>query len=291
MRSTGYGMAVRLALVLALALAYAAFFALEKHLPVLAAANPFLDDPYDAFDSVAVETAGALAVLALLRAADAWKTGTRDARAAALLLRSEVGLALAIALGVAPDLVALARHREMWATAPSGPLLATATVGILVAALALTTIALRARPATPRRARSVAAALSLNVLSFAALTFYPEDVTAQMAAHALTILAAVVLYFGMLATVLVALVPLPADTGPALPTVLGRILRRSQWAIVSVGGLAAGLAILAAQLREGNSALPQVAELTQVAGIYLGVEAAIVLVGYLALRRPLRLLE
>ena len=282
---------VRLALALAVALAYAAFFELEKHLPVLAAANPFLGDPYDAFGSIALETAGGLAVLVLVRAVYAWGAGAQDARAAALLLRSEVGLALAVALGVAPDLVALARHRDTWATAPSGPLLAGATVGILVAALALTVIVLQARPAAPRRAHSAAAALSLFGLSFSALTVYPEVLTAQLATHLLTILAAVVLYFGMLATTLVALVPLPPDSGPAAPSLLGRILRRSQWAIVSAGALAAGLAILAAQLGEGNPALPPLAEVTRVAGIYLGVEAAIVLVGYIALRRPLRLLD
>ena len=281
---------VRLALALALALAYATFFELEKHLPVLAAANPFLGDPYDAFGSIALETAGGLAVLVLVRAVYAWG-GARDERAAALLLRSEVGLALAVALGVAPDLVALARHRETWATAPSGPLLAGATVGILVASLALTVIVLQARPAAPRPVRSAAAALSLVVLSFGALTVYPEALTAELAAHLLTILAAVILYFGMLATTLVALVPLPPDSGQAAPSLLGRILRRSQWAIVSAGALAAGLAILAAQLGEGNPALPPLADMTRVAGIYLGVEAAIVLVGYIALRRPLRLLD
>jgi hypothetical protein len=286
-----YGMTARLALSLAMALAYAAFFELEKHLPVLAAANPFLGDPYDAFGSIALETAGGLAVLVLVRAVHAWSAGARDARAAALLLRSEVGLGLAIALGAAPDLVALARHRETWTTAPSGPLLATATVGILVAALAFTVIVLQARPAAPRRARSAAAALSLVVLSFGALTLYPEVLTAQIATHLLTILAAVVLYFGMLATMLVALVPLPPDPGAAAPSLLGRILRRSQWAIVSAGALAAGLAILAAQLGEGNAAPPPLAEMARVVGIYLGVEAAIVLVGYIALRRPLRLLD
>jgi hypothetical protein len=284
-------MTVRLALALALALAYAAFFELEKHLPVLAAVNPFLDDPYDAFGSIALETAGGLALLVLVRAAYAWRAGERDERAAALLLRSEVGLALAVALGAAPDLVALARHREAWATAPAGPLLAAATAGILVAALALTAVVLQARPAASRRVRSAAAALSLVMLSFGALTLYPEVLTAQMATHLLTILAAVVLYFGMLATILVALVPLPADPGLAAPTLLGHILRRSQWAIVSAGALAAGVAILATQLSEGNPGLPPLTRMGQVAGIYLGVEASIVLVGYIALRRPLRLLD
>jgi hypothetical protein len=284
-------MTVRLALALALALAYATFFELEKHVPVLAAANPFLGDPYDAFGSVALETTGGLALLVLVRAVYAWRAGARDARAAALLLRSEVGLALAVALGTAPDLVALARHREAWTTAPTGPLLAAATVGILVAALGLTAVVLQARPAASRQARSAGAALSVVVLSFGALTLYPEVLTAQVATHLLTILAAVVLYFGMLATMLVALVPLPADPAPAAPSLLGRILRRSQWAIVSAGALAAGLAILAAQLSEGNPALPPLTEMARVAGIYLGVEAAIVLVGYITLRRPLRLLD
>jgi hypothetical protein len=284
-------MAVRFALALALALAYAAFFELEKHLPLLAAANPFLGDPYDAFGSVALETAGGLAFLVLVRAMYVWSAGAQDARAAALLLRSEVGLALAVALGAAPDLVALARHREAWATAPSGPLLAAATVGILVAALALTAVLLQARPAASRRARSAAAALSLVVLSFGALTLYPEVLTAEVATHFLTILAAVVLYFGMLAALLVALVPLTADPGPAEPSLLGRILRRSQWVIVTVGALAAGVAILVTQMSEGNPALPPLTQIARVAGVYLGIEAAIVLVGYVALRRPLRLLD
>jgi hypothetical protein len=284
-------MAVHLALALALALAYATFFELEKHLPVLAAANPFLGDPYDAFGSVALETAGALVFLVFVRAVYVWSAGARDARAAALLLRSEVGLALAVALGAAPDLVALARHREAWATAPAGQLLAAATLGILVAALALTAVLLQARPAASRSARSAATALCLVVLSFGALTLYPEVLTAQVATHLLTILAAVVLYFGMLAALLVALVPLPADPGAAAPSLLGRIVRRWQWVIVTIGALAAGLAILVTQMSEGNVALPPLTQIARVAGAYLGIEAAIVLVGYIALRRPLRLLD
>jgi hypothetical protein len=63
-----------------MALAYAAFFELEKHLPVLAAANPFLGDPYDAFGSIALETAG--------RAGDAGGRRLPDLRAVGVMSRT-----------------------------------------------------------------------------------------------------------------------------------------------------------------------------------------------------------
>ena len=113
------------------------FFDNSKHLPLLAAVNPFADDPYDAVGSFGVQLSFFTALLSLFRAFRPYATEEIRSRQQLLILRGETVVLLSILVTLTADLVAMLRYVSMWKNSPAGWILTGNLVGLIL----LTTLA------------------------------------------------------------------------------------------------------------------------------------------------------
>jgi hypothetical protein len=205
--------------------------------------------------------------------------------------RAEMATVLAVALTLAADAVAMARHPSVWAGKPAGYAYAAA---LIVLELSTAWVGARVLRSTgtkaPRDARPGRAATAALAAFFIALALYPESVARANIPGALaTVVVGIALLFVPLRFLLVALVP--SDGGPPAqgPLRHGAPGRRV-WVSVAVTGLLIGLGLVAAESGEGLGGIPFV-RLALVAAVYVGLETVGLLVGYGALGRPLRLFD
>jgi len=119
-------------LVFSLALLFLLFFDKSKHLTMLAEANPFAEDPYDAVGSFGIQLSFFVAVLSLLRAFRPYVTNEIPLNQLILILRGETVALLSILVTLAGDLVAMLRYTSLWTNSAAGWMLAGLTGGLLV---------------------------------------------------------------------------------------------------------------------------------------------------------------
>jgi hypothetical protein len=301
--------------MLVLALVFAAFFQLSKHVPAWAQVNPFAEDPYDAIGSFAIQLAIFLAGLSCVRA---FRTRDTDASGAeqALVARGNLLCAGAVLLTFGGDAIALARHSGIWIHSTAGQSLC-AVLGVLIIWATLAMVELRnsaRRLGLLSPSDRVVTAVAAATAAAAVLLVYPEQWREGMAGAILTVVAGMILLFLPLRAL--ALV-IPVDTNsltcdalddlvalvssghkrqnsraqsPAqklLPAV-AEWIRRSWWLFVVATGAGIGMFLASRELGPVATASRR---LILVASVYVGLEGSAVLLGALLLSRPLELIH
>jgi hypothetical protein len=111
---------------------FLAFFDNSKHIPFLAAINPFADDPYDAVGSFGIQLSFFAAFLSLIRSFRPYITKEIPSNQQLLILRGEVVALLSVVVTLTADLVALLRYLSMWKNSSAGWILAGLIGGLIL---------------------------------------------------------------------------------------------------------------------------------------------------------------
>ncbi len=299
------------------AAAFSAFFFAVKHEVWLARVAPFVNDPYDAVGSFALQLAGLAGALSVLRAIrDPGSAAGRDVRAVQVLRSATVAL-LAIFVALLADLVGMVRHADTWLSSPTGRRLAlSVALMATAAAVAAHRLARRARGGQPLRAGLGTAVSAVVAL---VLSLYPDGWRHTAAAAILTALfGSAVLFVGVWALASILLPQnsgdhedlldeacaafewsagllgknsvLPATFQPLAGRRIATWLRTHNGRIVAILALVAGLSLAAIEaVGEGLPATAPRAAL--VLAVFIGIEAGGVLVGYLLFRHHLSLIR
>ncbi len=293
------------------------FFA-AKHRPALVRVAPFVDDPYDAVGSFAVQLAAVAAALSLLRALRGHVVDRVPDAPASRIVRGIVIAMLAFFVTVIADIVAMIRHPDVWLPSEAGRHL-TIVLGILGLSTAggvamLLRAARIAAPSLPPPAWGRAAAITGG--GALVLALYPEAWRHGVSGAILTATFGTVLLFFEVWSLALALVP-PAqvydedlldDLHAVLEHVrpassksrgsgaadqppgrtLSRLLRAHPWPCVGLIALACGFALALSEVfGEGLPGTTRGAFL--VFGVFTGIEAMGVVLGYALFRRLLGL--
>jgi hypothetical protein len=294
--ATGQAMARRLKintlLISALAALSWAYFDLSKHSAALAAVNPFAEDPYDAIGSFGVQVAAFLAILAWIRVFVAYFSGSLSPERQVLLARTQMLAVLAVGVTLAGDIVAVLRYPSLWFGLPAGYQLATLLAGLLLLTIAagarlrqlVGALGLHGAPGAAQKA----AVVSLGAA--AALAVYPDSWRESTPGALFTVLVGAVLLFAPMRAWADCLVPYPAQTRQHEATTPSAWLHqhRLQLGAVILVGTILGLLLVLAESTEGG-AWPSLARFVLVAAVYVGLETAGLLIGYVSLRKPLGL--
>ena len=290
-------------LVSAASLGLTVFFFAAKHRTPFARVMPFGQDPYDAVGSFGFQLALATAAISLLRGARRYGGGF-PASQAALVLRGSVAALLAVFVTIQADVVALARHPRAWTHSPIGTTLALGLVVVALASLAgasLLGLALR-RVLHDGKASAAHGAIAV-VAGTLALAVYPEAWRLAGFAGAIgTALYGMLILFAEVSALTLAIAPEGArpaedlldDLGAVLgrrgapPGAVTRWLRTRPWRLAVIVAVVGGV-LLAATQAAGEGLPPGAAPASLVLGVFAGLEAAGILLGYLCLRRPLAL--
>jgi hypothetical protein len=284
------------------------FFA-AKHQPGLARIAPFVEDPYDAVGSFGVQLAAVAAALSTLRALRSYGVDRLPEARTVMIVRSVVVALLAFFVTVIADIVAMIRHPGAWLPTPAGRWLA-----IFLGLLALSTaggvgIVLRAARAAgaavpPSAWRRTAAIVAAGAL---VLGIYPEELRHSVSGAILTVIVGMSLLF--LEVWALALVLVPREPGPfedllddfhallervtaattgsrreAAPDrsrgrAISQCLRAHPWRSVGLIAAAGGFALALSEVfGEGLAGTTRRALL--VLGVFTGIEAAGVVLGY-----------
>lgn len=293
-------------LVTAASLGFTAFFFAAKHRVGLARIAPFGEDPYDAVGSFGIQLAVAAAVISLLRGARHRDRAGIPAPQAALVLRGSITALLAVFVTFQADVIALLRHPGVWTRSPIG---STLTLGLVVVALAtlsgaaLLGLAHRRLAALSRPSWALGAAAA--VLSTALLAVYPEPWRQAGFPGAIgTAFLGTALMFVEVWALTQAIAPpgasLPEDLlddigailgrGSAPPSAVTRWLRAAPWRFAAIVAVAGGV-VLALSQAIGEGLPPGTGRAVLVLGVFTGLEAAGILLGYLCFRTPLALVR
>jgi hypothetical protein len=269
-----------------------AFFNVSKHLPALARVNPFAEDPFDAIGSFGVQAAALLTLLGLARAFRPYGGGCLPEEEGALVARTQMLAVLAAAVTLAGDLVAMARYGSLWIGSAGGYALAALLGGLLVLALlAAARVYQSAREMStegvPRRWQG---AMVISLAAALVLALYPDSWRQSTPGALLTVVVGAALLFALMRAWGSSLVPYPAQVKREEATTLPAWLRQHGLALaaVVVAGILLGLTLVLAESTEGGG-WPGMARLTLVAAVYVGLETAGLLLGYVFLRKPLGL--
>ena len=280
-------------MVLALSAVFFLFFELTKQIPALASTNASANDPYDAIGSFGIQVAAFFGLLAVGRCVW-WSRGNRklSVRNRLLIVRAGIASVLAVAVTLAGDIIAMLRHPALWIGSSAGRGYAVLAGGMALLALSIGLYAGLASPGVrgPRTTREWLWAASSILAFVAALVAYPEVLRASLAGELFTVLVGAVLLFAPTRFLLLALVPAPAPalTEPAATTLFAP--RWLPWAAVAAAGVVAGLLLVSAEMfKESGGSAPPAARLLLVVSVYVGLEAAGLLVGYALLRGPVGL--
>lgn len=123
--------------VFVLVIFFWAFFDNSKHIPFLAAVNPFADDPYDAVGSFGIQLSFFAALLSLIRAFRPYATKEIPSPQLLLILRGEAVALLSILVTLTADTIAMLRYSSMWKNSSAGWMLAGLIGGLVLLAAAV----------------------------------------------------------------------------------------------------------------------------------------------------------
>ena len=302
--------------LLALSLAFCVFFYASKHQPALSRNNPFVEDPYDAVGSFAIQFAVFSSALSLLRACRTYPNEVVLSSQRQLVATGQMTGSMAVIVTLVVDLLAVVRRPELWsAISPS-------LLGMMAGLLGWATISFAsslrdAAISGTRRKDLWRPSLPWFLVPMVIVAFYPDRFRHTLfGAIATVVVGALVLFLPLrrfaLATApqpaasvsnfagdLLALVPsfrarhpghhrsraLDAGSAPARPSAW--LAPGTMWIGLCVLGVLIGCGLALAELREGSSALP--AKRLLIVAVYAGLETTAVLLGFALLRKPLRL--
>ncbi len=307
---------------LLLATLYYLFFQASKHIPPLAHANPFAEDPYDAVGSFSVQLVPSLALLSCLRAFRPYHGEMQAANQRSVIAHTRMLGAIAVALTMLADIIALARHPRIWFPSSQGRFLAVASLGLLLwSAIEGWHAAEESGQSFNRHNRTLSAVGIAAMIT--ALALFPETLRHGIAGALVTAFTggvAFIVPLGIIASQLSAHQH-PATTDlvddviviceamksatPRLAPVyvaLDRLQRapwphrfaswinprRFRWRLPLLSGAILGLALLTAEF--WSEGLPShYARILLVALIFIGFETTTVLMGYALLEQPIGL--
>lgn len=277
------------AVVLLSALLYWSFM-LAKHAPSLRDIIPFGEDPYDAVGSFGTVIGVLLALISFVRAFRPYSDGASTMQIV-YLIRSQMGVVLAVLITVVADAVAMARHPRMWTGAASRYELSALLIGLVLAALAVLWLLRSAqRKLLPPRSVSWVRASLVTLFGVLLLALYPEHLIDNISTHLLTIIAGAVLLFAPMRVLLMTLVPCEPDKSAvgALPRLgfTSSIWRR--WSVVLLLGGLMGFCAFASEMLEHGGA-PSIHRLLFVGSVFISVGLAGFAIAYAFLRNPLGL--
>lgn len=130
-----------------LAVLFAAFLQESKHLPILAGANPFAEDPYDAVSSIAFQVGLVVAGVTALRAWRYRREANLPERPRTYLVRGAGIVILVVAVSLAADWIGIASTGDALMVTPLVAVLAALTglTGLGAIAFASATLLARGR--------------------------------------------------------------------------------------------------------------------------------------------------
>jgi hypothetical protein len=278
-------------IVFALAAAFSWAFDFAKHDPALRTVIPFGDDPYDAVGSFTFIAGTLLAVVSLGRAFRPYRPPRPTVADEIFLLRTQLAVVLMVAVTVASDVVALARHPGRWVGTPQRSELIALLIGLsaLAGVVFLLLRATRNQLGVPRPRHGVQATGTL-LLAMLVLAFYPEQLINGLATHLLTVIVGDVVLFASVRAFVLTLVPYeaadqPREVGPVY-TRLATARRR--WILVLIIGVVIGTFAFVGEMAEAGPPAP-VSQLLLVASVFVGLGAAGLVVAYAFLGGPLGL--
>lgn len=304
--------------VFGLSILFYFFFDFCKHTPSLGAANPFASDPYDAVGSFGIQLALLSALLTLIRTFRPFPQKEAAPGQILLTLRTGTVVLLSVTVTLAADAIGLARSIGAGGASPVAWALVALVTGMVLVTLAAGWIFVRAArraevpSARPTRGRAVIiSGLAILILAFFPLAWrnsgVPGAIFSALAGMALLFLTvwavataifpaaesnyedifadssaifqAVFQRFGRAAGYLTWMGKLAAF--PPLRRLLGWLNpRRHRWNLVILAGVAMGLLlVLVEAVAEGMS--PNLGRALLVVGVYVSLESAGVVLGYL----------
>ncbi len=307
--------------VLALSLLFFVFFQYTKHAPGLGDANPFGEDPYDAVGSFGVLLAPFAGLLAVVRAFRPYPQESPDPGQLRMLLRSGAVALLAVTVTLAADAVGLGRAVLTGGAFPAaGPLAGLlGGMGLLTLLAGWAFLGSKRGVGLPSASRPWVRALIVSMLAIVILALYPSDwrEAGIIAGGIFTALLGMALLFLVVWALASAVLP---GAGASREDIfddlaalfqdwrrrLGRLVfllawlerlialppvakllgwfrpRRHRWHLVLVAAALLGFFLLLPEiLVEGGA--PNPGRFLLVVGVYVGIGAAGVLLGYLLL--------
>ena len=279
-----------LALACAASAAFCAAFFSVKRIAFLGTVSPFVEDPYDAVGSFAIQIALAAAAVSVMRAIVAHRAGRLVPPL--LVARGEAVVVLSILVTALADLLAMLRHTEAWHGTRAGG-------GVVAALVALIVFSVAGLPALIRKGgvratgRQWARALAIVTIFATLLALYPDTWRGTLLAAFTNAASGLLLVF--VATWALARILLPgecAECDTLLEEIAGivgvRALRRGPWRYALGAAIAAGIALCAVEVfGEGPPASAMGVAL--LFGVILILEGGGVVLGFLLFRRYLAL--
>jgi hypothetical protein len=307
---------------LLLATVYYLFFQASKHISSLAQANAFAEDPYDAVGSFSAQLVPFLALLSCLRAFRPYHSEMQAANQRSVIAHTRMLGAIAVALTMLADIIALTRHPLIWTPTLQGRYLALASLGLLLwSAIQGWYAAEEFRQSFNRRNWTLSAAGIAAMIT--ALALFPETLRHTIAGALVTAFTGGVTFIvplGIIASQLsahqhpattdlvddvIALCEAIKSATPRLAPVyvaLDRLQRapwpyrfafwinprRFRWRLPLLSGAVFGLALVTAEFwSEGPPS--HYARMLLVVLFFIGLETATVLMGYALLAQPIGL--
>lgn len=268
-----------------LGLAFLLQFQMAKHWRPWAAVCPFVEDPYDAVGSFAVQFVLFMMIVSLFR-------GLRrlpDQAAVVSFTRGALMTSVAIGVTCLSDLIAMARHVAVWLGRPQGIQLFVVTALLLVWSVAAAAWFVLSTRTAPSRLRVDRRRFIFLAAALAVLAVYPEDFRSSVIGAILTALCGSALLFMAVWSVGTAFSIDCSDTGSSPRRVSGwRRGRLTGWALAVGAGLACGAFLVAQELAQPGPS-PHGSRRILVIAVYLFLESAGVVTGYALLAEPLDL--
>jgi hypothetical protein len=279
-------------IIAALAVLFYFFFMTSKHDPGLSAVNAFAEDPYDAMGSFGIQGAAFLGILSLVRAFRPYRSGTAADKQKVLLARTQMLAVLAVAVTLGGDIVAMVRYPSLWVGSPDGHELAALLGGLGLSAVVAGGLAYRSirgisLPTIPIVWKTAAIVTLATVVI---LAFYPDNLRHSIPGGLFTVIAGAILLFAPMWAVGMALVPYRTEAEQHETHTLSGWLRLYKYQLGFVVGLGilVGIFFVLGEATESGAG-PDLARLAFVASVYIGLETAGVVIGYLFLKEPLGL--
>jgi len=307
-------------LVFGLSILFYSFFDYCKHAPALGAANPFAEDPYDAVGSFGIQLAFVSGLLTLLRAFRPYPEKKGPTGQVVMLLRSGTVALFSVGVTLAADAVGLGRAVIASGSIPAEVPLAALVGGMTLVTLAVGWIFMRVAQSVevPSAQHAWGRAVIISGLAILILAFYPlpwRD--SGVPGGIFTALAGTALLFVTVWGISTAIFPVEktkyedifSDLAaifqptfrrfghaaglltwgeklaafPSVHRLVGWLNpRRHRWNLVILAAVAMGLIlVLFEAVAEGLS--PNLGRVLLVVGVYVSLEVAGVVLGYLLL--------
>jgi len=315
-------------LVFGLSIIFYLFFDFSKHAPALGAANPFTEDPYDAVGSFGIQLAFVSALLTVVRAFRPSPRKETTGGEASLLLRSGAVVLLTVAVTLAADVIGLGRAVVTNGSFPAAGPLAALLGGMAFVTLVSGWVFSRLRrglgvsPASRPWGRAmIISGLAILILAFYPLAWRDSGIPGGI----FTALAGMTLLFITVWGLATAIFPTAESKNEDIFSILSAIIqamsrrfgraagyltwmgkitayppvhcllgwlnpRRHRWNLVILAAVAIGLLlVLVEAVAEGMS--PNLGRVLLVVGVYVSLEGAGVVSGYLLFGKFLGILR